>query len=418
MSCLTPRSTRRARWGGGRPWIPLLALVIAGWAPSVSAGGSTPDDRGLADLTAGGPRSTMATRGPRIPLTEWPGDIGAARAQLATVRARVSRGSCAWRDLSFVIGLADRYLRAGTPPGRWRTVARTVRVNAWWYSRPRQWRVQGLTVRDPSGILSTYWPCRGFAVNHVATLGRWLGMNADVGDVRLARALVPLGVERRARGRTFTVWEYYDIPDRPEIIAPGPSGMSQARLAHLFARAFRSTRDEALARAADGALRSFTVRVADGGVRSPVAWPAGSAPSPWYVEWVYPGASPWRGAALNGFMVSVINLQDAAAALRSVPPGISPTVARSAWLADQLARQGARSIRRYLPLHDSGRWSYYGMLVQTHPWRTYPASLSYHCYHVQLLGMLHRRFPAMGFAGWQRRWSAYVPARGLQCPTV
>ena len=40
---------------------------------------------------------------------------------------------------------------------------------------------------------------------------------------------------------------------------------------------------------------------------------------PWYVERAYPGASPWKGAALNGFMVTLLNLDATAPLLAGRP---------------------------------------------------------------------------------------------------
>ena len=109
------------------------------------------------------------------------------------------------------------------------------------------------------------------------------------------------------------------MPDKPGTIRPGASGMAQGRLAQLMARAYHRTGDHRFADAARGALASFTVPVARGGVVSEVADPAGAPKMPWYVERAYPGANPWKGAALNGFMVTLLNLHATAPLLRARP---------------------------------------------------------------------------------------------------
>ena len=181
-----------------------------------------------------------------------------------------------------------------------------------------------MIARDPGGVLSTYWEGRGFAVNPVATAGRWQGLNEGLTPEALADALIPLGVQRRHGARRFLLWEYYDVPDQPGVIRPGASGMAQGRIAQLMARAYHRTGEQRFADAARLALTAFTVPVNAGGVLSPVAWPVGVRPMPWYVERAYPGASPWKGAALNGFMVTLLNLARHRAAARGPPACAAP----------------------------------------------------------------------------------------------
>ena len=358
-------------------------------------------------------------RGPAIPESELL-SVHAARRLLVKLRAESMPTSCRYRDMDFVIRLADRYLLAGIPLGRRMTVSRTVRINAWWYSHRTTAATRGLTVRDPQGVLATYWECRGFAVNPVATTGRWLGMNNDVKPVQLAKVLLPMGSIRTVAGIRYRAWEYYDIPERPGVIKPGTSGMAQGRVARIFALAYTTTGDRRYLDATTDALRAFTVSVRLGGVRALVSYPAGATPSPWFVERAFPGSNPWRGAALNGFMAAILNLNGTASELRKPPPGgvIDPDAKKARLLAENLASQGARSVRRFLPLHDSGSWSYYGMLPAGHPWRTYLAPFNYHCYHVSLLRQLNQRYPGMGFGSWQIKWSRYVTRRGKVCPII
>jgi len=389
---------------------------------------------------------------PPLTLAVAPGEAPtghlAARRILARRLTRARPGSRTAADLRHALALARRFLvpRAGVPEGRRRTIARALAVDAWWYSR---WPAPGrrALVRDADGILHSYRPGHGFAVNPVATTGRWHGLNADVGSEDLAEALLELGVARRAGSRRFLVWEYYDLADAPGAIAPGASGMAQARVAVLLAHAWARTGDARFAAASRGALGAFTVDVDRGGVRSAVAFPAGSKPSPWYVERAYPGASPWKGGALNGFMVSLLNLRGVAALL-SGPADAPPPEARAkehdgapaagpeeradagparaaidaagiraaARLARTLADRGAGSLARFLPLHDSGSWSYYGLLTPGRPWRSYLADLNYHCYHVRLLRQLDAVYPGRGFAEAAGRWESYVDALPAQCP--
>jgi deazaflavin-dependent oxidoreductase (nitroreductase family) len=359
-----------------------------------------------------------------------PADVPAARAALRRALAAAPTASRTHADIAYVLRLARRHLRAGQPDGRRRTVARALRVNAWWYAGHRApgGRIVAL---DPGGIVSTYWEGRGFAVNPVATAGRWQGLNDALTSEALADALLPLGVERRHGARRFLLWEYYDVPDRPGAIRPGASGMAQGRIAQLMARAYHRTGETRFADAARLALASFTVPVDAGGVLSAVAEPRGARAMPWYVERAYPGASPWKGAALNGFMVTLLNLNATAPLLGSRPNPLdagppdqrarerAPGAEEAGRMARALAVRGERTLARYLPLHDTGTWSLYGLLTPGRKWRTYVADAGYHCYHVTLLHELAKIAPGHGFAAVSARWNQYARRAGVRCkPTT
>ena len=356
----------------------------------------------------------------------FPGDVDSARAELAQARRQAAPGTTTRRDIDYVLRLGARMMRVHQPAGRRATAALTLRVNAWWYSR-RTAPSSRVIARTPDGVLATYWAGRGFAINPVATAGRWQDLNAHVSPERLAEALLPLGVVRHAGRKAFVLWEYYDVPDRPGLIVPGASGMAQGRMAQLMARAYHRTGDARFADAARGALAAFTVPVDKGGVVSEVAEPVGVPAMPWYVERAYPGANPWKGAALNGFMVTLLNLHAAGPLLRGRPLGrgsvaeVSRTRAPAAGSAEagdlalDLMRTGEQTLVEYLPLHDTGRWSLYGLLTPGRPWRSYLADDGYHCYHVALLRKLAKVSPGLGFDVVADRWNDYALAAGVSC---
>lgn len=416
---LTPQRIRRH--------VPLVGLLVA--AVTLPALAAVPrnatrqaapgPDFGLTDTD----KEIHATGagGMRIHSAELPKSIAESRRILRRARAKAAVDSYQYKDTTYVLRLADRYLRSGVPVGRRRTVARTLRVNAWWYARraaptPKQ---RGLTLREEDGVLSSYWEGRGFAVNPVGTTGRWFGLNKDISAVGLAEALLPLGVARNDRGRHYLIWEYYDVPDRPGVITPGASGMAQGRVAQVMSIAYSQTGDQRFADAARGALQSFQVPVNRGGVLSMVRYPAKVKPRTWYVERAYPGSDPWRGAALNGFMVSVLNLNASANLLRkqSAAGTYAEGALDTARLARGLADRGRDTLKFYLPLHDTGSWSYYGMLTPGHSFRTHRASLNYHCYHVRLLRGLENVMPGNTFGTYAVRWDRYVSRAGKTCPT-
>ena len=357
-------------------------------------------------------------RGVAIPAEAAVPGADAAHRSLVEAVGRAGPGSTERADIGRMLELWRLYLGPGAPPepeGRRRTVARALRANAWWFAR-RGSPAEPTLLRDEDGILLTYRAGQGFAVNPVATTGRWRDLNDDVPSTRLAEALLEMAVERRAGERGFLAWEYYDVGDDPAAVRPGPSGMAQARVALVMADAHARTGDPRFAHAALGALAALTVDVDRGGVRSMVSVDSSQPPAPWYVERAYPGESPWKGAALNGFMVSITNLRGAAALLRVPTADASSVSGTAARLAAELAHQGAATLARHLADHDTGSWSLYGLLTPGRPWRSYVADLNYHCYHVRLLTQLAEAYPDRGFAERAAAWQGYVDGAGAVCP--
>jgi hypothetical protein len=352
-----------------------------------------------------------------IPAGDAPSGHEPARRALAAALAAAAPGSAEESDLRHALGLWSAYLAPGAaaaPAGRRAAVARTLRANAWWFAG-RGSPDGRVLLRDPDGIILTYRRGQGFAVNPVATTGRWRGLNDDVPAEALAASMLEMGVERAAGERRFAAWEYHDVADDPHAIRPGTSAMAQARVALLMAYARARSGEPRFEQAALDALAALVVDVDRGGVRSMVAVAPGQAPAPWYVERAYPGESPWKGAALNGFMVTLLNLRGTAAALERGEAG-SPLAATAVALARDLADRGAATLARHLADHDSGSWSYYGLLTPGRPWRTYLADLNYHCYHVRLLRALAVPYPEHPFAETAERWQGYVDRAGIACP--
>ena len=272
-------------------------------------------------------------------------------------------GSAEDADIRRQLGLWSAYLApdaAAAPPGRRATIARAVRANAWWFAA-RGSPSGRVLLRDEDGVILTYRRGQGFAVNPVATTGRWGGLNDDVPAGALAATLMEMGVERVAGDRRFVAWEYYDVADDPAAIRPGTSAMAQGRVALLMAHAARPGRRPPLRaggpRCAGGLRRARRPRRrAEHGRRRPVPG-AGALVRRAFLS----GASPWKGAALNGFMVTILNLRGAAAVLDR-GRAESRVSATAIALARDLADRGAVTLERHLADHDSGSWSYYGLL--------------------------------------------------------
>ena len=366
---------------------------------------------------------------------------GRAWSMIAAARRAAAPGSRERADLDWLVAFARSAAAPGRPEGRRATARRALRVNAWWFAK-RGSPDERVIARDPDGVILTYKRGHGFMVNPVATIGRWRGLNELWSAGQLSDSVLPMLTERSHDGREWAALEYYDVPGDRSAVRPGVSGMGQARAVSLFAKAWAQSRDPRYLQAAERVMRSFEVPVDNGGVLAAVPDPDGGAAGTWFPERAYPGEPAWTGAALNGFMVTIIELRRAAAALgRAAPADAAATTATTATApaatgtapadteagadadaaaaaahARQLADRGARSLVRFLPLHDSGEWSYYGLLTPGKPWRSYLADLNYHCYHVSLLRTLDGLYPGEGLGGTAARWQKYVDARGAQCP--
>lgn len=335
---------------------------------------------------------------------------GRAWTVLTVARRSAAPGSQERADLDWLIDFARQAAAPGAPEGRRETARRAIRVNAWWFQR-RAAPGERVIARDPDGVILTYKRGHGFMVNPVATIGRWRGLNELWTPAQLAASVLPMLTVRSTGGVEWDALEYFDVPGEPSTVRPGVSAMGQARAASLFAKAWTATGDPAFLDAATRLLRSFAVPVDTGGVLARVRDPEGGASGTWYPERAYPGEDPWKGGALNGFMVTLIELERAATAL-----GPAPEAAAAAEQARDLAERGRRSLVRFLPLHDTGDWSYYGLLTPGKPWRSYLADLNYHCYHVSLLRSLDALHPEDALGAVAERWQGYVDARGATCP--
>lgn len=362
-------------------------------------------------------------------------DDSTAWRELLALRGRAAPGSRERKDLDWVVAFGRLSAVPDSPAGRRVTAARAIRLNAWWY-RGHKSPTDRVIVRDPDGVLLTYRRGHGFIVNPVATMGRWRDLNIAWSAPQLADAIAPMMIIRKYAGRNWGALEYYDVPGKPDAVVPGVSAMGQGRAAALFARAWKMTGDPRYAQAAELALEGFRVPVDAGGVFNTVSH--GGKSGAWYPERAYPGKNHWLGAALNGFMATLIGLRGSAEDLGATPrtprpaapadgtgttpapvapdPAALASAAQASALARSLAGRGVDTLVKFLPLHDTGAWSYYGLLTPGRPWRTNLADLNYHCYHVYLLKSLERLYPGRGFGAYQLKWQGYVWKNNARCP--
>ena len=197
------------------------------------------------------------------------------------------------------------------------------------------------------------------------------------------------------------------MPDKPGLIKPGASGMAQGRIAQLMARAYHRTGDQRFSDAAKGAL-AVVPRAGEPrrrgerglGARLPAAAVVRGAR--------LPGGQPVAGRRPqrvhgDGAQPRHERLAPALPPEPARRPGPQPTASRrrapgamlAAALSERLARDGEKSLQRYLPLHDTGKWSLYGLLTPGYKWRTHVADVGYHCYHVRLLRLLQDAGPRL-----------------------
>ncbi len=358
---------------------------------------------------------TAPPEGVAIPAAEAPADGEVARRALATALASAAPGSAEGADIRRGLALWKAYLAPGSPPapaGRRATIARTLQADAWWFAR-RPSPDERVLLRDPDGLILTYRRGEGFAVNPVATTGRWRGLNDDVPPEALAATLLEMGVEREAGGRRFLAWEYYDVADDPAAIRPRASAMAQARVALVMAHGAARTGDAGLARAALDALSAFVVHVDRGGVRTMVATEPGQAPAPWYVERAYPARARGRGPPSTASWSPCSTCSDGHGARpgRAVPggrrgrrPGARPGRPRR---RDPRAAPGRRRlglVELLRPAHPRAPLAQLPRRPQLPLLPRAPARAA------------RRGYPGRGFAATAARWQGYVHRAGAACP--
>ena len=166
-----------------------------------------------------------------IPAAEASTGHDPARRALVAALAAAVPGSAEGADIRRQLGLWSAYLApdaAADPHGRRATIARAVRANAWWFAA--RGSPSGVLLRDEDGVILTYRRGQGFAVNPVATTGRWGGLNDDIPAGALAAALMEMGVERVAGDRRFVAWSTTTSPTTPRPSGQGPRRWPRAAL--------------------------------------------------------------------------------------------------------------------------------------------------------------------------------------------
>jgi hypothetical protein len=162
------------------------------------------------------------------------------------------------------------------------------------------------------------------------------------------------------------------------------SAMAQGMGISTLVRAYRLENHDDYLRAATAAVDLFTIPVAEGGVRTETDGRV------FYEE--YPCDPPAH--VLNGFLYAVWGLYDL------IRLQDDPAV-RSLW------DDGLSTLIAWLPLFDSGYWSWYHI----GPGIANPATIPYHKLHIEQLRVMHAITGEAVFAEYADRWTGYLSHR-------
>lgn len=177
------------------------------------------------------------------------------------------------------------------------------------------------------------------------------------------------------------------------VLKPGwYSAMGQGHAISLLARAYHLEKENEYLKAATLALNPFRISSQDGGVKA-MFWDL----DVWYEE--YPTTPPIF--VLNGFIYSLIGLYD----LYKLAPS-----AESAQ-AYKLYSQGMNSLKRLLPMYDTGSGSTYDLRHITLRIAPKIARWDYHATHINLLFVLSTIDKDPIFATTARRWLGYMSGK-------
>lgn len=164
------------------------------------------------------------------------------------------------------------------------------------------------------------------------------------------------------------------IADRKLVLAPGwHSAMAQGHGISLLTRAYKLFNDKKYLKSAVNALELFKTNSSEGGVRAEFFG------NVWYEE--YPTAP--GSFVLNGFLYSLIGLYDLSKL--KVPEVDDANVGAKVQEARVLYLDGIRSLKKLLPLYDTGSGTIYDLRHVALGTAPNLARWDYHAVHVYLL---------------------------------
>jgi hypothetical protein len=181
---------------------------------------------------------------------------------------------------------------------------------------------------------------------------------------------------------------------------PWPSAMTQGLAISVLTRAYHLTQDKSFLNAANQALPLFKRPVEQGGVRRDFTVLPASPSSdslPYFEE--YP-TKPSPSFTLNGFLYSLVGLYDLSQAGNAE--------------AEELFRNGTKTVSVCLPFYDLGDGSSYDLVHLTRPPREVHRDRSYHFVHITMLNAVGTAAGDGNLLWYRDKWNSY----GMQLDTT
>jgi hypothetical protein len=199
----------------------------------------------------------------------------------------------------------------------------------------------------------------------------------------------------QSRGKVGGAYPYPFASEKYGLPDGWLSAMAQGEIVSLLLRAEKLFPGEGYGEAALAAAEPFRYTLAEGGV----VWR--STAGDCFLE-EYAGTPPSH--VLNGHIFALWGLYELARE-QGVP-----------WVKD-LAAEATETLRRRLPLYDSGYWSYYSLLVNKGGLRN-AAVLKYHAFHIAQLNVMFAFTGERRFREIADRWQHYAGDRGCRARMI
>jgi len=184
----------------------------------------------------------------------------------------------------------------------------------------------------------------------------------------------------------FKVWRYEFPWSYYELDSGWISGMAEGLGIEVLAKAYQITGDKIYVETSKDHLRSFFIKVEDGGVLD-----TDENDDWWYLEYAQEGKV--RPRVLNGFMFSLVALYRYYEITGDVD-------------AKLLFDRGIKGLKAHVGEYDTGKWTNYDAIGT-------PASESYHRVHINLIGELYDITKDKTFLNYEQKWENYTYKKNI-----